>query len=420
MRKTSKMSFGLAASLAISLPLSPPVRAAGAAASATTAQAAADAKAPPRRSAEWSRRMRSLYKTLSALMTDVSSDERFSSPQRHGEILANAKRLSDLAHDLKPGSGVTPPDKDPSLGIFGSLFADETRRAYRAFRDGNLAYSRRLLRDVPGYCISCHTRNNTGPAYFSLPIDPTGDLKGLERGEFYASTRQFGRALKEFGTVIDDPAYASSHPIEWSRAVKYALAIAVRVRQSPEEARAIAVKMANNPAVPLFMREDAGKWLESIKAWAAEPPRKSATEEGLYAEAVRLLAQARELQKYPIDHSADILYLRNSAAVHDLLQLGPDSRHAGEAYLMAGLCYEVLDSYRLGEIQDIYYEACVRENPHTPLSSACFHRYQESVYFGYTGSSGLHLPQDERAKLTELERLSTPVPEAPASPLAPK
>jgi hypothetical protein len=364
----------------------------------------------PTPSPQWSEKMRSLYRTLSALMTDVSSDSRFKDPRNRARIQSNAKKLADLAHSLG-AKGMAPPDKDPSVGIFARLFADRAHIAYQSIKSGNIDNGRDLLRSIPGYCIACHTRNHSGPSFASLPIEPEGkDLRALERGEFFASTRQYDRALGEFNSVIGDASIASSRPFEWANAVKYALAIAVRVKQDPKLAKEIASKLASSTHAPFFMRENASKWAASIDDWSREPARTATNEEGLYSEAVKLLGQAHEIQKYPMDHSADILYLRASAAVHNLLQVGPNGRHAGEGYLMAGICYEVLSSFRIGELQDIYYEVCVRTNPSTSLATACYHRYQESVYAGYTGSGGTHLPRDEKERLKDLEEIANSKP----------
>ena len=48
----------------------------------------------------------------------------------------------------------------------------------------------------------------------------------------------------------------------------------------------------------------------------AEPRREAWTEEGLYAEAKRLLAKALAAQGYPADRGAMIEYLRLSAVTH--------------------------------------------------------------------------------------------------------
>jgi hypothetical protein len=354
----------------------------------------------------WSKKMRKLYEALGDLMTQVSSDARFKNPKNRAKIEAGAKRLSELAHDMKAGK-VTPPDSDPSIGIFTSLFADSARAAYRSLKNGHVEYSRELLRSLPGYCIACHTRNSSGPSFVSLPMEPTSrDLKPIEAGGFYASTRQYNRALKEFARVIEDQTVAASSPIEWGHAVEYALVIAVRVNKNPLEAEKLVKQVLDNSEAPFFMKENARNWLKSIESWKNESTRTATNEEGFYTEAVRLLGQAHEVQRYPVDRSADILFLRASSAVHDLLQSHGPGRHTGEAYLMAGICYEVLRPFRIGELHELYYETCVRIAAHTPLASACFHRYQESVYFNYTGSSGTHLPEDEKSKLRTLQELT--------------
>jgi hypothetical protein len=120
------------------------------------------------------------------------------------------------------------------------------------------------------------------------------------------------------------------------------------------------------------------------------------------------LAKAQQAQKYPADRSADILYLRTSAAVHRLLQLGKDAKHTHEAYLMAGLCYDVLKNFQLGELHEIYFESCIRSAPHTHLAETCYHRYEQAIYDGFTGSSGTDIPDDVEQKLNVLEKLALP------------
>ena len=147
--------------------------------------------------------------------------------------------------------------------------------------------------------------------------------------------------------------------------------------------------------------------------WKNEIPRQAITEEGLYSEALRLTAEAHRLQKYPLDRSADVIYLRASAALHHLLQVAPEGRHAGEAFLLAGLCYEVLKPLNLEELHEIYYEACIKKVPHSATAELCYHRYEESIYMGFTGSGGTDIPQDVKEKLGKLENLAHTSPIQP-------
>ncbi len=365
------------------------------------------APSPASSSASWREKMQDLYKILAEITTDTSSDRRFNAPGNRIRIEKNTKKLLDRAHDLSK-AGISP-DPDPTIQILTDLFQDETKRAYWALKSGNRTYAKVILNHISGYCIACHTRNSSGPSFSALPLEPVAaDLYPIEKGRFYAATRQYDRALDLFQKIVDDPTAPVKRPLEWEQAVRYGLAISVRVKKDPDQARALVERVIGSMKAPFFIKQDALKWKESIVKWKEELSQRALTEEGLHVEAMQLIAQAREIQKYPMDHSADILYLRATAVVHELLQKAPHGRYAQEALLMAGMCYDVLRPLILEDIYDIYYEACIKQAPHTPTAEVCYRRYEQSTYEGYTGSSGVFLPEELRQKLEKLENLAHP------------
>jgi hypothetical protein len=125
---------------------------------------------------------------------------------------------------------------------------------------------------------------------------------------------------------------------------------------------------------------------------------------------MRLLVQAHEMQEYPMDHSAEVVYLRASSVVHEWMRFFPQGKYLHEAYLFAGICYEVLHSVNLGELHEMYYEACIKQSPHTETARNCFRRYEQSIYLGYTGTSGTHLPAEVIRKSRILEEVAQPLP----------
>lgn len=360
--------------------------------------------------------MRELYALLSDILSDSSSSARFASPKNRARIGKNVTELASAAHSLGKGS----PDADPTVRILASLFADETHRASQEFKRGNSEYARGILQGITSYCIACHTRSgNSGSEFASLPLEPHGtELSTLEKGTFFAATRQYDRALAEFRKLIENSGLASQDPISWERAVRYALAITVRVKNSPDLTLDIANRVLNTAGAPYFMKQDAAIWKKAIAQWKDEPARHEITAAGLYAEANRLMDRARAEQRYPLDRSADVDYLRASARIHELLRKAPDGELQQQAFLMAGASYEVLRTLNLGELNEIYYEACVRRDPKTEIARTCFERYEQSLYAGYSGSSGTHLPQDVRDRLAALRKLmqkdpATPTPATP-------
>jgi tetratricopeptide (TPR) repeat protein len=266
-----------------------------------------------------------------------------------------------------------------------------------------------MLNQVSSYCIACHTRNNSGPSFASLPLEPLSkNLSPLEQAKFYAATRQYDRALDIFQKILNDPVAPIERPLEWEQAIRYGLSIAVRVKQDPDQARALVERVIGAKNSPFFLKQDALKWKDSIIQWKDETPKKAMTEEGLFSQATQLIVQARELQKYPRDHLADVLYLRASAVIHELLQKVPDGHRAQEALLMAGMCYDILRPLGLEGIHEIYYDACIKKAPHTATSETCYRRYEQSTYEGFTGSAGTYLPDDIKQKLQKLEGLAHP------------
>ena len=377
---------------------------------AITGESASDRSPLKKEGIAWSRKMQELYKTLADLLTDISSAKRFGDPANRSRIVMETEKLASLAHDLNT-KGVLSPDADPTIPLVAGLLAQETKRAALEFKKGNRAYARNLLQTVPGYCIACHTRNATGPQFAQLAFEPTSkSLTALERGEFFAATRQFDRAQTEFIQVIKDPKAAAAYNFDWEKAIHQSLAIAVRVKQDSSQAKEIVQIALNMKDAPSSIKEDAKVWKTSIQEWQEEPARGSTSEEGLHSEALRLMAKARETQKYPMDRTADVLYLRASAIVHDLLQAAPQGVYAGEALLLAGISYEVLSPLKTEDLHDLYYEACIRRSPHTPTSDLCYRRYEQSIFFGYTGSAGTDVPADVREKLIGLKSMSQPAP----------
>lgn len=355
----------------------------------------------------WRKKMQELYRILVEITTDTSSEKRFNAPENRSRIEKNAKRLMDQAHELaKKGAS---PDSDPTIQMVGGLFQDETKRAYWALKSGNRSYARGILNQVGSYCVACHTRNQSGPSFSSLPLEPVAKgLTSVEQGRFYAATRQYDRALDAFLKVVDDPQAPAQRPLEWEQAIRSGLSIAVRVKKSPDQAQALVERTIGSNKAPYYLKQDALKWKESIAQWRAELPKRAMTEEGLRLEAMELIAKAREMQRYPMDHSADILYLRATATLHELLQKAPDGRYAQEALFMSGLCYDVLRPLNLDELHDVYFESCIRKVPHTETAELCYRRYEQSTYEGYTGSSGTHIPDEMKQKLESLEALARP------------
>ncbi len=357
----------------------------------------------------WNEKMQEIGKTFSALLPEVVGSEPLS-PESKKLLESGTKQLSELAHTIKPGKdSVLPPEADPTIRFVSGLFEREAKSAYQATLKGEYGYARTVVSRMAGYCIACHTRHNQGPDFPTIEMTPKVEaLSPMARGELLTALRQFDQALAEYEKVAANGSIAEKRPWDWAKAVRYGVSLAVRVKEDPDKAASILNTALALPNFPQFFKQDAASWKQSIEQWKKDKAKTLKTEEALYREAVRLTDSAKAKQEYLKDHSQDIAYLRATALLHRQLAQFPTGKRSGEALLLAGNAYSVLESAVVYPLPEFYYEACVRQSPQTALAEKCFHRLEQEIYLGYSGSGGTFIPDDIKATMNELRGLSHP------------
>jgi hypothetical protein len=362
----------------------------------------------------WTENMKQLSSTLSTLMPALYSDEEFNKLKDKPEFGKAVHRLSELSHSVNKkamGDASRLPHDDPSLKLISDLLKDITKQAATSFDEGQKEYAQAMLKQATSLCFSCHTSNRLGPE-FHADKDPEffAKLNSQEKADYLVATRNFDKASNLYSTAAHDVALAKAQNTEWRRAVRNAIALAVRVQRSPDKALELVreVKKSKYHVSPSYL-EDLKTWEASLKDWKSEGTRYASFEnEAKNWEYLDWLAQkAQTLQKFPADRSAEIYFLRLSAATHEFLATYPESKKTADALYYLGLSYDAMRGFA-GQwlLQDIYYESCIRQSPNTPTSKKCFEKYRDSMYLGYTGSRGTDLPLFILFRLQELGRLA--------------
>lgn len=353
-------------------------------------------------SANWAGQMHRLSEAIAQLIPFTTNAIEFNNPKNY-EVINNAvSELSQLTH--KVSEKEMRPDNDPSLEFISSQFAEEVQRAQAALKMGHRDYARHLLKNSTSYCIQCHTRNETGPNFSSGRIDTViQTLSPLEKGEYYAATRQFDKSFDALKAVLMSPPGVKNNVLTWDKAARHALAIAVRFQNNIDHALEISDLIRKAQQAPTFLKDDAKHWTKSLLEWKKEPKNlKTNTLEF----AKKLIQTAQKNQKYTTDHGADVYYLRATSILHTLLAQKITGPKKSELLYQMGLSYDALRDLNFWTLHEQYYEACIRNTPHTPIALECFKKYEESIFFGFSGSAGYSLPADIQLKLSELRGLS--------------
>ncbi|MCC7070382.1 MAG: hypothetical protein IT383_03610 [Deltaproteobacteria bacterium] len=371
--------------------------------------AANPAPQKPELDAAWVARMDALAVSIAALLPEVAMPtptDVAARAARDERLRQHTRALAALAHGVATSRRL--PDGDPTVALLSSEL--EASVAELSKRDGE------RLRDaafvVAATCIGCHTRTDRGaprPRASLAPVD--SKLPAWLRADVLAATRRFQEARIAYRAAVADERFAEREPLLWERAVKRAMVLDVRVARDPQGALALVERVLATPgAQPLW--QDAVGWRGSLRRWAAEKPKPDSLAE-LEAQAQRLLDEAAGLERTPDGSGADVLYLRATAALHELLARDPPAPVRAVALAGLGLAYEKLKDVDIWALYATYDEACIEAAPHSLLAGECFERLERALKEDYLGNSGGALPADVAAKLTRLRALAATVPTTP-------
>ncbi len=375
-----------------------------AASSSTPNSTASSTNAPAQSTPHWSGKMQEFSRALNQLLPLVSDGKAFNDPKNEQPIQDATSRLKALSHQVKT---LKKPSADPAFDSIASMLDEDLARAVISLQTGNKDYARLTLRESIGYCIQCHTQTKSGPSFpkLELGFDPS-KLSPLGQGDYYAATRQFDSALDAYRKGVQDQSYANHDVFGWERAIRSGLAIAIRYKENPVEAKAFVQAILKNKSAPQSLKDSAKDWLASVEQWAKEPALK-ATADSRLNRAEGLIKSAEKHSTDSIRRSDDITYLRASADLHQWLAEGSkDPALRSKALLYAGIAAEATRELNFWTLHERYYELCIQERPKSVTAQSCYGKLSDSVLLGYTGSSGLHLPEEEKVRLGRLKALA--------------
>jgi len=249
--------------------------------------------------------------------------------------------------------------------------------------------------------VGCHSRLSSDDSALAkgfLQQEQLERLDLLERARLQIATRQFDAALDSFETAF---ASGSVHPGTLIGPLVDYLTICVRVRHELARARGTLTTFAARPEVWKQLRGD-------LEAWTAELGRyrKADLERAELAPARRTIEAARAETRYPGDLVALIDYLVASAQLHRFvaLQSAPPAELA-EAYYLLGVAELAIGRDFWISQAALLLETAIRTAPDTLWAQRAFALLEQETLAGYSGSAGLHLPEDERVQLEVLREL---------------
>ncbi len=125
------------------------------------------------------------------------------------------------------------------------------------------------------------------------------------------------------------------------------------------------------------------------------------------ATAKLLLDEARAMISFPADRSALVHYIVASSMLHRYVEAhaGDDDRNLAEAYYHLGLIESRIGRDYWVSQTGAFLESSIRLAPREPFAEQAYALLEEEIILGYSGSDGIHVPEDLERNLAELKQL---------------
>jgi hypothetical protein len=346
--------------------------------------------------------MKELHTILLNLNADLSGKLPYPGTAEHQRVEVRMERLTRLAHR----AGSSGPGRGPGqlIPILGEALPEQADQMTSAWRLGQTSYSRALFRTLSATCLECHAAAGpSAPVSHRIEDRDLAHWSPVDRGRYL---RSMGFPEKAF-EVLSQAIQTSGSRQEVSQTLEDALyellSLETRTSENPTRVIGVLKPLLERENLPRYLRSDLKGWIRDLETWGRESASKSnKTATSLLKRAKQHSRKARDLQESSTDRSSLVWYWRAVADLYRAFKtdLRPDQR--GEILSLLGNAFGVLTPAHQETLHERFYEACIREVPHTPRSDLCYRKLERSVIAGYTGSSGTRIPEEVRKRLLEL------------------
>lgn len=362
-------------------------------------------KTDSKKQASWAESMQGLSQEVKDILPFVYSRQTSYSAKEIKNTREQLQSFAKVAHKISPEMGKPFLGDDPMVKFSLDKMSQDVTRAEKALSMGQVRYSKGVMKTVMGHCFRCHSVTDVGSKAHWQVGNFTGlSLSPLEKTELLVATRKYDEAKNLLEDALMNTDYIQNQPFDYEAALKRYLVLTVRLKPDPDRASETFRKVLDKKAVPYYLSKKVEQWKKSLDYWGNNKKKISPS---LNA-AKNMVRKARGAQSFEKDHVADVEFLRATSMLHNLLITKTPSATKAQVYYMLGEVYEVLDELGYWGLHETYYESCIRETPNTRVSSRCFQRLQESIYLGYSGSSGVHIPPEEMDRLNSLRAMALP------------
>jgi len=288
-------------------------------------------------------------------------------------------------------------------GYAASRLKEDANEAYALYKRKKYNQVKFILRHITEDCIACHSkasspRSAAGVKSFIAKLEKTG-IAPLELAHYLTAARQFKRARNIYEAELKK-SKSLQKTLDSDAMLNYLL---INIRIFKDLIRPLALLKIIKPKKALSgqNKDIYNTWVKDLKAAQKHNYLNSKNK---LVTAEKIIGNENDLV-VASDKKHLINYIIASTLLNQLSTQSQDPKVLNKSYYLLGLIVEQVESSLFVSETDYYLEKSITLDPGSKVSKKALQRLKDYVEFGYSGSSGTHIPDAIQKRIKELEEI---------------
>lgn len=345
--------------------------------------------------------MHKLFSNMQDLLPYMTDEAKFVDPKNEKIIGDKLKESAQLIKTAKHAAQIN----SPTLKISREVLENHFSEIDRIFRMGNKSFARWQLNSTVPICMSCHTQSPSASRHWDLAELTKGTLHEFDKAELLFMGRDFDSALKLYDSIINGYPENKVTIMNVEKAFERKVVIFSRVRRDFQAGiKSLQDNLKANKNLPEYLVKNVNAWVGLFRIQLREGfPNPLTSNDAAIKKYVKTELK-NNLWDDMIDASNPRLVknLTVSGVLYEYLNTHPKTKIKADILYWLAVMDKQLQDTLFYSLSDLYLKQCMSEFPKDPVAKKCFEQYKQNMIMSYSGSSGIHLPDDLKQELKDL------------------
>lgn len=331
-------------------------------------------------------------------------------PYIYGEGNVNSKHVSKTLEELeaaikksKYNSILKLPTFYPSMEVLLESMSD----IRTTHKKGNHSFVKYRLKKIVSTCISCHSQL---PQKVYPPVEHNYKLylkkyvkSNYDKASMAFFLRDYKKGLNHLKEELDETYAYPSKDIYRTKVAQEILKTYLMNLDSPKGAQKFLEDLVKGEDTPRNIKLLSKSWLLDLTN-ITKGRKHLISEKQLNSLISKHLNPIEsEIKKSEVSMNAVPVFYMQGLMTKFIIKNRKSSLVPKVLYWI-GLIENQTNSLYLYSLGDLYLKRCMIDYKKSPWSKKCYKAYEESIYFGFTGSSGTNIPSDVLIELETLKK----------------